>query len=82
MTVSDSLVDRNGNTSVLSLPADRDRTVKFYNKETKSNTSQTFSVSELKDIYNKNWEKLNARNKSLTAMLDGLESSIDKSPEF
>ena len=82
MTVSDTLVDRNGKTAVLSLPADRDRTVKFYDKESKSTTSQTFSVSELKDIYNKNWEKLNARNKSLTAMLDGLESSIDKSPEF
>ena len=53
-----------------------------HDKETKSNTSQTFSVSDLKDIYNKNWEKLNARNKSLNAMLDGLESSIDKSPEF
>jgi len=82
MTVSDSLVDRNGKTAVLSLPADRDRTVKFYDKESKSTINQTFSVSDLKDIYNKNWEKLNARNKSLYAMLDGLESNIDKSPEF
>lgn len=82
MTVSDTLVDRNGKTAVLSLPADRDRTVKFYDKESKSTTNQNFSVSDLKDLYNKNWEKLNARNKSLYAMLDGLESSIDKSPEF
>jgi len=82
MTVSYSLVDRNGKTAVLSLPADRDRTVKFYDKESKSTINQTFSVSDLKDIYNKNWEKLNARNKSLYAMLDGLESNIDKSPEF
>lgn len=82
MTVSDTFVDRNGKTAVLSLPADRDRTVKFYDKESKITINQTFSVSDLKDIYNKNWEKLNARNKSLNAMLDGLESSIDKSPEF
>lgn len=82
MTVSDNLVDRNGKTAVLSLPTDRDRTVKFYDKETKSTTNQNFNVSELKDIYNKNWEKLNARNKSLHAMFDNIETSIDKSPEF
>ena len=53
-----------------------------HDKESKITINQTFSVSDLKDIYNKNWEKLNARNKSLNAMLDGLESSIDKSTEF
>lgn len=85
MTVSDTLVTKNKNTTVLSLPTDRDRTVKFYDKETKSTTSQSFSVSELKDAYAKNWEKLNARNKSLHAMLDNIvtsEASVNKSAEF
>ena len=76
MTVSDSLVDRNGKTAVLSLPADRDRTVQFYDKETKEKTSETFNVSDLKDIYNKNWERLNARNKSLDSKFEATQEFL------
>lgn len=76
MTVSDSLVDRNGKTAVLSLPSDRDRTVQFYDKETKEKTSDTFNVSDLKDIYNKNWERLNARNKSLDSKFESTQEFL------
>jgi hypothetical protein len=76
MTVSDSLVDRNGKTAVLSLPSDRDRTVQFYDKETKEKTSETFNVSDLKDIYNKNWERLNARNKSLDSKFEATQEFL------
>lgn len=70
MIVSDSLVTRDNKTAILSLDANKSKTVKFYDKESKTDMQQDFSVSELKDIYVKNWQRLNARNKNLDSKFD------------
>lgn len=66
MTVAESQVNINNKTAELNLPLNRDRQLKLYDNHKVCDT-KTVSVSELKDIYNKNWEKLNARDKKLDA---------------
>lgn len=58
MTVSDDFVERNGRVTTLSLP-DRDRNVSVYDKEKHSYDIVAYSVADLKEVYAKNWEKLN-----------------------
>ena len=69
MTVGESQVNLNNKTAELNLPTNRDRQLKLYDNHKVCDT-KTVSVSELKDIYNKNWEKLNARDKKLDAKFD------------
>lgn len=73
--ISDDLVVRNNKTVTLNLP-DRDRTVNFYNKDEHRYDSVNYSVSELKDIYDKNWEKLNARDKKLDAKFEATQEFL------
>ena len=70
MTVSDDFVNKNNKTAELSFLVDSSKTVKFYDKNTKETINKTFNISELKDIYNKNWEKLKSRNQNLDAKFD------------
>lgn len=73
--ISDDLVTRNNKTVTLNLP-DRDRTVNFYNKDEHRYDSVNYSVSELKDIYDKNWEKLNARDKKLDTKFEATQEFL------
>ena len=73
--ISDDLVVRNNKTVTLNLP-DRDRTVNFYNKDEHRYDSVNYSVSELKDIYDKNWEKLNARDKKLDTKFEATQEFL------
>lgn len=82
MIVADILVDKNSESSIIYLQADRDRTVSFYDKNTKAVTTETFSISELKDIYDKHWEKLNFRNKVHMSNYDNISKDNDKSFEL
>lgn len=69
MTVAESQVNINNKTAELNLPLNRDRQLKLYDNHKVCDT-KTVSVNHLADIYNKNWEKLNARNKKLDAKFD------------
>ena len=82
MTVSHGLVDNYGKTSNITLPSDRNRTVQFYDKDTKTTSSQDFSVSELKEVYEKNWERLKSRNKSLDTKFEDVKENSVTSPDF
>ena len=70
MTVSDDFVNKNNKTAELSFLADSTKTVKFYDKNTNETINKKFNISELKDIYDKNWEKLKSRNQNLDAKFD------------
>ena len=70
MTVSDDFVNKNNKTAELSFLVDSSKTVKFYDKNTKETVDKKFNISELKDIYNKNWEKLKSRNQNLDSKFD------------
>lgn len=69
MTVAESQVNLNNKTAELNLPLNRDRQLKLYDNHKVCDT-KTVSVNHLADIYNKNWEKLNARDKKLDAKFD------------
>ena len=75
MTVSDSLVTKNDKIAVLTLASDKSKTVQFYDKDTKTSTSKEYSVSELKEIYEKNWDKIKSRNKKLDSRFDFVSDS-------
>lgn len=76
MTVSDDFVNKNNKTAELSFLVDSSKTVKFYDKNTKETVDKKFNISELKDIYNKNWEKLKSRNQNLDAKFDLSNNNI------
>lgn len=69
MTVAESQVNLNNKTAELNLPTNRDRQLKLYDNHKVCDT-KTVSVGYLADVYNKNWEKLNARDKKLDAKFD------------
>lgn len=69
MTVAESQVNINNKTAELNLPTNRDRQLKLYDNHKVCDT-KTVSVGYLADVYNKNWEKLNARDKKLDAKFD------------
>lgn len=81
MTISDALVERNGRVTTLSLP-DRNRNVSVYNKDTHSYNIVEYSVAELKELYDKNWEKLNSRNKNLDSKFESNQLNVYESPQY